>query len=104
MLPTKSKSSKTPELQAHLDELKRKLEQDKYDAMVKDVTVNERKAAEASHGGFVTYKQQISFGMHVLVMMASFYLFGYIAGTALTNNKTYVCCALYTYLNFLRLR
>ena len=58
--------------------------------MVADVTLNERRAAEASQVGFVTYKQQMSFGLHVIVMMAAFYMFGHIAGMALTNNKTYV--------------
>ena len=58
--------------------------------MVADVTVGERKAAAASEGGFVTYKQQISFGIHVIAMMAAFYMFGHLAGMAITPNKTYV--------------
>lgn len=50
----------------------------------------ERRAAAARKGGLVTYKQQISFGVHVLAMMAAFYAFGHVAGMALTRNKTAV--------------
>ena len=88
--PQRQPSTKSPELQAHLDKLRLKLEQDKYDAMVAEVTIHEREAAAASEGGFVTYKQQISFGIHVLAMMGAFYLFGHLAGMAMTRNKTYV--------------
>lgn len=41
-------------------------------------------------GGLVTYKQQISFGVHVLAMMAAFYAFGHVAGMAITGNKAAV--------------
>jgi hypothetical protein len=50
----------------------------------------ERRAAAAREGGFVTYRQQISFGLHVLAMMAAFYAFGHVAGMALTSNKALV--------------
>ena len=83
-------TGKSPELQAHLDKLRAKLEQDKYDAMVAEVTVEERAAIAASEGGLNTYKQQMSFGLHVIVMMFAFYLFGHLAGMALTPNKVYV--------------
>lgn len=88
--PPRRQSIKSPELQAHLDRLRVKLEQDKYDAMVAEVTVEERAAVAASEGGFVTYKQQISFGIHVIVMMGAFYIFGHLMGMAITRNKTYV--------------
>ncbi|KAH7618956.1 hypothetical protein NADE_005804 [Nannochloris sp. 'desiccata'] len=82
-------TGKSPELQAHLAKLRAKLEQDKYDAMVAEVTVEERAAVAASEGGFNTYKQQMSFGLHVIVMMFAFYLFGHLAGMALSPNKVY---------------
>lgn len=85
-----ARRTKSPELQAHLEKLRLKLEQDKYDAMVADVTDRERIAADKAAGGLVTYRQQLSFGMHVLVMMAAFYAFGHVAGMALTKNKTLV--------------
>jgi len=90
-LPTRpQRSVKSPELQAHLERLRLNLEQKQYDAMVSDVTEGERRAAEASQGGFANYRQQLTFGLHVIVMMAAFYIFGHLAGMAITNNRTYV--------------
>lgn len=92
VLPTPPpKTGKSPELQAHLDKLQRQLDQKRYDAMVKDVTEAERKAQEeAESGGLKTYKQQMSYGVHVVAMMAAFYLFGQFAGRAITDNRAYV--------------
>lgn len=61
----------------------------------------ERRAAAVREGGLVTYKQQMSFGVHVLAMMAAFYAFGHVAGMAITGNRAVVraapqphgCCA-----------
>ena len=58
--------------------------------MIEDVTADERAARAATEGGFVTYKQQISFGLHVIVMMGAFYAFGHVAGMALTTNRSLV--------------
>ena len=88
--PPAPRSGKPPGLQAHLDRLRVKLEQHQYDAMVADVTEGERRAKEASEGGLATYRQQISFGLHVLAMMGAFYLFGHLAGMAITTNRAYV--------------
>lgn len=88
--PPRQNTGKSPELQAHLDKLRSKLEQDKYDAMVAEVTIEERAAIAASEGGLHTYQQQMSFGLHVIVMMLAFYLFGHLAGMAMTPNKVYV--------------
>jgi hypothetical protein len=60
--------------------------------MVADVTTpQERAAATDSYytelGNLRTYKQQISFGMHVIVTMGAFYAFGHVAGIAITDNK-----------------
>lgn len=47
--------------------------------------------AEALKGGALrTFKQQISFGLHVLVMMGTFYVFGHVAGAAISNKVSVV--------------
>lgn len=50
----------------------------------------ERKAAALREGGLSTYRQQMSFGVHVLAMMGAFYAFGHVAGMGLTSNKAVV--------------
>jgi hypothetical protein len=52
--------------------------------------VQEDKARERAEGGFVTFRQQASFGLHLLVMMGTFYAMGHVAGGALTGKPTYV--------------
>ena len=48
--------------------------------------------AEALKGGALrTFKQQISFGLHVLVMMGTFYVFGHVAGAAISAKVSVVC-------------
>ncbi|KAL4859082.1 hypothetical protein ACK3TF_000861 [Chlorella vulgaris] len=76
-----------PELQRRLQQLKARLEQQQYDAMVADVTQDERRAAALREGSLATYRQQISFGIHILAMMAAFYAFGHVAGMALSSNR-----------------
>lgn len=46
--------------------------------------LQERAAEALRSGSLQTYKQQISFGLHVIVMMGTFFAVGYIAGTALS--------------------
>lgn len=74
---------RSPELEARLQILQRNLDQRNYDAMVQDVTSAERKAREASQTNYGTYKQQLSFGVHVTVMMGTLYAVGHMAGGAL---------------------
>lgn len=59
-------AGKPPALQARLDELRARLEQQQYDRMVHDVTHEERKAKAAREGGLVTYKQQVNAGWPLL--------------------------------------
>ena len=56
--------------------------------------MQERAAEALRSGALQTYKQQISFGLHVIVMMGTFFAVGYIAGTALSANLAVVglCC------------
>lgn len=88
--PPPKPQGKTPELQKHLEQLQARLEQQHYDAMVADVTQAECAAAALREGGLQTYKQQLSFGAHILLMMAAFYAFGHLAGMAFTRNKLWV--------------
>ena len=50
----------------------------------------EQKAKDRAERGFASYKQQISFGIHVVVMMATFYAFGHCTAMALSKNKVHV--------------
>lgn len=52
--------------------------------------MQERRAQAATEGGFVTFKQQMSFGVHVLVMMGAFYAMGHVAGGALASKPAFV--------------
>ncbi|KAA6425417.1 MAG: hypothetical protein FRX49_04910, partial [Trebouxia sp. A1-2] len=75
---------KSKELQDRLTKLQEQVDQASYNKMVSDVTKQERAAAALRSGALQTYKQQISFGLHVIVMMGTFYAVGHIAGTALS--------------------
>ena len=50
----------------------------------------ERAAKEATEGAFVTYKQQLGFGVHVLVMMGTFYALGHTTLANISSNRTLV--------------
>lgn len=52
--------------------------------------VQEQKAEALRGGALRTFKQQISFGLHVLVMMGTFYVFGHVAGAAISNKVSVV--------------
>ena len=52
--------------------------------------LQERRAREATESNYGSYKQQISWGVHVLVMMATLYAVGHVAGGALNPNPAYV--------------
>ena len=52
--------------------------------------LQERAAEALRSGALQTYKQQISFGLHVIVMMGTFYAVGHIAGTALSPRMAVV--------------
>ena len=72
-------SEKSPELASLLEELQRRLEQRRYDDMVRDVTARERLAEAAKDTSLSAYKEQLRFGAHVISMMAVFSLLGYFA-------------------------
>ncbi len=52
--------------------------------------MQERDAEALREGGLRTYKQQLNFGIQVLVMMASFYAMGHIVAAFVTENPALV--------------
>ena len=54
--------------------------------------MQEDQARARAEGGFVTFRQQASFGLHMLVMMGTFYAMGHVAGGALTGQPAFVGC------------
>ncbi len=54
--------------------------------------MQEREAQEKAERGLRSYKQQMSFGLHVVVMMGTFYAFGHALGMAIgpSGTKLYV--------------
>eukprot|EP00884_Botryococcus_braunii_P004676 jgi/Botrbrau1/14209/Bobra.0291s0014.1 len=87
VLPSPVPRQRSPQLVERLAHLQKTLEQQKYDRMVQDVTAAERAAQEAKESAFVTYKQQLGFGVHVLVMMGTLYAVGHAAVSTATHNK-----------------
>lgn len=75
-----------PEFKARLAKLQAEVENKQYQNMVADVTIAERRAAE-KEGLLPTTRLQLSFGLHVLAMMGTFYAMGYYAGRFLNQNE-----------------
>ena len=50
----------------------------------------ERDAAAASEGGLVTFRQQMGFGIHVLVMMGTFYALGHYTAAHVSRSAAHV--------------
>ena len=68
---------------------------DRYNAMVADVTVAERKAADMKDAVLPTARLQIGFGLQVLVTMFTFFLLGYLGTKNLfSGNELWVRCLL----------
>lgn len=115
MLPTPPPRVRSKELQARLAKLQRQLEGKQYERMTADVTVQagprlraslaswpqahigmhswclqERQARDAKEGGVQSYRQQISYGVHVSVMMGTFYAAGFYGAKAVSENPVHV--------------
>ncbi|PSR91624.1 Protein TonB like [Actinidia chinensis var. chinensis] len=73
---------KSEELKVRLRKLEELAERKAYDELVKDITP--RKGTDEP---FSSYKDQLGFGLHVLVTMFSGYLVGYAAFRALFNHN-----------------
>ena len=72
-----------PEFRALLDRLRKNEEERMYNAMVADVAQEGLGNEVMPSGGMSTYRQQISFGLHIIVTMGAFYAFGHVSGAAL---------------------
>ncbi|XP_020577470.1 uncharacterized protein LOC110022737 isoform X2 [Phalaenopsis equestris] len=73
---------KSEELKERLRKLADMMERKEYDELVKDVAPR-KEVAEP----FSSYKDQIGFGLHVVVVMFTGYLFGFAAFRALFNHS-----------------
>ena len=51
----------------------------------------ERKADALREGGLVTYKDQLSYGLHVIVVMGVFYAIGHLAAASMSSKTSVVC-------------
>ncbi len=47
--------------------------------------LQERKAEALRQGGLVTYKNQVSYGLHIIVVMAVFYLIGHLITSRISD-------------------
>uniref|UniRef100_A0A803LU04 Uncharacterized protein n=1 Tax=Chenopodium quinoa TaxID=63459 RepID=A0A803LU04_CHEQI len=72
---------KSEELKARLKKLEELAERKAYAELVKDITPKE------PNEPFSTYKDQLGFGLHVVVIMFTGYLVGYIAFRALFDRN-----------------
>ncbi|MEW5304294.1 MAG: hypothetical protein WDW38_011068 [Sanguina aurantia] len=69
---------RSPELLLHLQELQAQLDNKKYASMVSDITTSEKRAEDAKDAAIMpSLKQQLGFGMHVLVTMFTFFAVAY---------------------------
>eukprot|EP00775_Hariotina_reticulata_P013375 gene13375-13502_t len=90
VLPKPPVRQRSKQLQQRLVKLQEQIDEQRYTAMVADVTTAEQRAAAAlSDPFFPTTKLQLSFGMHVIVTMGAFFALFYYAGRFLMpENKT----------------
>ncbi|KAK9804939.1 hypothetical protein WJX73_001051 [Symbiochloris irregularis] len=89
ILPRPKARVKSPELLARLARLQKEQESREYNKLVHDITKEERNAKEAAENSLVTYKEQLGFGVHVVVMMGTLYAVGHVAGMSLSKNKAH---------------
>lgn len=72
-------------------QLQERLDAAAYAAMVADVTPDEAAAAAAREDPFLpTTKLQLSFGLHVIVTMGTFFAVGWYGGRLLLHSNTWV--------------
>uniref|UniRef100_A0A0E0JXJ4 Uncharacterized protein n=1 Tax=Oryza punctata TaxID=4537 RepID=A0A0E0JXJ4_ORYPU len=74
---------KSDELKARLDKLREMQERKEYADLVRDVAPPAKDSPEL----FSSYKDQIGFGLHVVLIMFTGYLVGFVAFRALFNNS-----------------
>lgn len=91
VLPSPPTRQRSAQLQQHLAKLQEQLDSQRYAAMVADITQDEQAAAAALDDPFFpTTKLQLSFGLHVLVTMGTFFALGYYGGMLLLHSQSWV--------------
>lgn len=91
MLPSPPIRQRSEQLQQRLAKLQEQLDSQHYAAMVADVTQDEQAAAAAASDPFFpTTKLQLSFGLHVIVTMGTFFALGYYGGLFLLHSQSWV--------------
>ncbi|KAL6642625.1 hypothetical protein ACP70R_020806 [Stipagrostis hirtigluma subsp. patula] len=84
VLPSPKPREKSDELKARLEKLREMQERREYAELVRDVAPPSK---EDSPEPFSSYKDQIGFGLHVVLIMFTGYLVGFAAFRALFNNS-----------------
>ncbi|KAJ1296112.1 hypothetical protein BS78_01G274000 [Paspalum vaginatum] len=84
VLPSPKPREKSDELKARLEKLREMQERREYAELVKDVAPPSK---DDTPEPFSSYKDQIGFGLHVVVIMFTGYLVGFAAFKALFNNS-----------------
>ena len=79
-LPAPPPKERPPELVERLARLQDELDNKAYAAMVADITALDRLAEDSRNALLPSTRLQLSFGMHVIVTMGTFFLLGYYAG------------------------
>ena len=59
-------------------------------AIVWSAFLQERKADALKEGGLVTYKDQMSYGLHIIIVMAVFYIIGHLVASSLSSKTSMV--------------
>lgn len=91
VLPTPPARQRSEQLQQRLAQLQDQADARQYASMVADITQDEQQAAAAlSDPFFPTTKLQLSFGLHVIVTMGTFFALGFYGGRLLTRNDSWV--------------
>ena len=96
----KKRAPKTPEFARKLDRIRERLEEEKYEAMVADVTkatgISEKSARErrTSSIGYLI-RNDLGMAVHVMTLMAACFVGGFIAGAHVFQNLDgkYILCA-----------
>lgn len=91
LLPQPPARQRSQQLQQRLADLQERLDSQRYAAMVSDVTQDEKAASDTREDPFFpTTKLQLSFGLHVIVTMGTFYALAYYGGLFILRDKTWV--------------
>lgn len=91
ILPSPAHRQRSEQLQQRLAKLQENVDAQRYAAMVADVTKDEQQAAAVRGDPFFpTTKLQLSFGLHVIVTMGTFFALGYYGGLFILHSQTWV--------------